>query len=303
MIPRALFLSVFLSKASFLPKYVEHLNKTITHDVKIDVFFNGELSGSTYVSDRYYGDEYEMTEHIIRFSGRRVHRRLEKPWILVPSGQGPDGRSRFEKQNIESPGDIKQRWASVSKALLMEANRLSRGENGELSVLGDYLSALAALELPRELEAMHTMGGPKTGIIDVVITAGKGQIDDASIVHLTEPTPMRLEVPKKGNASIELDHAKDGSLSNEISIHQERMASQDVNITTAVSEAQAVAEAQRLSPNLTLDKTLTTPPKKRRSLGSRADSEILAQGFTSQPRALRRQSGLANDPVSGEKSY
>lgn len=58
-----------------------------------------------------------------------------------------------------------------------------------------------------------------------------------------------------------------------------------------------ITEAQ--SPNSTLDETFTTPTKERRWLGSRADSDILAQGFTFEARGLRSQSELANDPVRG----
>lgn len=242
-VPQALFLSVFLSKASFLPTYVNRLNKTIFHDVKIDVFFNGELCASAYVSGRYHGDEYEMTEQIVRFSGRRVHRLLEKPWILIPFGHPADGRLRPERQNIGSSGDAEQRWASVSKALFMEANKLEKGRNGELSKLGDYLSALAALEMPTEVEAMQTVGDPKIGIIDVVVTAGMGRKDDSNGLRLMQPTPIRLGMPKVESAPTVLDNVKDRSVFERRSVHQEvfppiqHMASQDVNITRELTIA------------------------------------------------------------------
>lgn len=220
-VPHALFLSVFLSKASFLPTYVHHLNKIVFHDVKIDVFFNGELCASAYVSGRFHGDAFETTEQIIRFSGRKVHRLLEKPWILVPSGQHADGRSRPERHNMESSGDAKQRWVSVSKALMMEADKLEKRGNGELSKLGDYLSALATLEMPTEVKAMQIVGDPKIGIIDVVITAGKGQKDHAKALRLMKPTPMRLEDPKEASAPMVSDNVQDGSVSAGRFVHQE----------------------------------------------------------------------------------
>lgn len=256
------------------------------------------------MSDRYHGDAYEMTEHIIRFSGRRVHHQFEKPWVLVPPGQSADGRLRPDQQNTGSSGDAKQRWTSVSQALLLEAGRLARGSDGELSILGDYLSALAALEMPTEVEAMQMVGGPKIGIIDVVITAGKGNKDDATALRLMKPTPMRLEEPKKASASMEWDNIKDGTVIREKSVHQEvfrmrqGMASKGVDIANEATKAQVAAKAQEFSPNSTLDETFASPTKKRRSLGSRADTEILAQGFTSESRGLRGLSGLADDPVS-----
>ena len=269
-VPNALFLSVFLSKASFLPTYVHHLKKIVFHDVKIDVFFNGELCASAYVSGRFHSDTYEATQQIIRFSGRRVHRLLEKPWILVPSGHHADGRSRPERHNMESSGDAKQRWVSVSKALLIEADRLEKGENGELSKLGDYLSALATLEMPTEVQAMQVVGDPKIGIIDVVITAGKGQKDHANALRLMKPTPMRLEKPKEVNTPTVLDNVQDRSVSAgrpvQVCSPMQRMASQNVNMTSELIKSQAITEAQ--SPSSTLDETFTTPTKKRYSFGS-----------------------------------
>lgn len=257
----------------------------------------------------YHDDEHEMTQHIIRFSGRRVHRRLEKPWIIVPPGQGPDGCPRLREQNTGSSGDAKQRWTSVSEALMLEAGRLARGRNEEPSVLGGYLSALAALEMPAGLEIIQTVGGPKIGIIDVVVTAGKGHTDYANDANLMEPTPMRLEEPKKASTLAELDNVKDVKALRETSVHQhvvptkERMPPQDINTTNALAQAQAGVEAQGHSLDLTLEKTFTTPTKKRRSISSHAETEILGQGFTSQsPRGLRSQSGIASDPVGGGNS-
>lgn len=218
--PHALFLSVFLSKASFLPTFVKGTKKIIYHDIKIDVYLNGELCASTFISNRYHDDAYEMTERIIRFSGRRVQRLLEKPWVLVPSGQSPDERPRLEKQNIGSPGGAKRQWASVSRALMMEADKLGRGRNGESSVLRDYLSTLATLEMPAEVGGMQKAGGPKMGIIDVVVTAGKGHKDDANTRPLMQPTPIRLEVPKT-SAPEELDDHQEKGVSRETHVHQD----------------------------------------------------------------------------------
>jgi hypothetical protein len=99
---------------------------------------------------------------------------------------------------VASQEGAKERWAAVSKALMIEAGKLGRGKNGELSLLADYLSTLAALAMPSELQAIQKAGGPKMGIIDVVVTAGKGQKDDSNGMLLMEPTPIRLGEPQLG---------------------------------------------------------------------------------------------------------
>lgn len=256
--PHAIFLSVFLSKASFLPTVVQHPKKTIYHDIKIDVYFNGELCASTFVSDRYHGDSYRMTEQIIRFSGRRVHRQLEKPWVLVPPGQSPDGRPRPDKQNIGLPGDAKGQWASVSKALMMEADKLGRGRNGELSVLGDYLSTLADLEMPAEVGGMQKAGGPKMGIIDVVVTAGKGHKDDANALRLMEPTPIRLEGLATAEAKISPPHP-----------------TPDEIFTTPITNQQSLSLRAKAE---TLAQGFTSQPQNQRGSQSRLESDPMSSG-------------------------
>ena len=190
--PYALTLTVLLSKASFLRAYNTRLDKDITQDVKIDVFFNGELCASTYVPERYRGYANNQTELTQRFSGRRIARLAQRPWILVPAEQGGEGT--FERKNRNADGySAKQRWEALSSALSLESGKWGMNSYGELPVIGEYLASLAKLEMPPEVEELQRSGSPNLGVLDVVIIAGKGQKDDSSTPYLSEPTRLRVK--------------------------------------------------------------------------------------------------------------
>lgn len=294
---------------------MKNSKKTLFHDVKIDVYFAGELCASNYVSDRFHSDKHGMTEHIVRFSGRRVHHLLEKPWIMLPPGQDPNGRPRPERQNTGLPGGAKERWDAVSKALMIEAGKLDRGKYGELSVLGDYLSTLAKLEMPSEVEGMQTAGGPKMGIIDVIITAGIGHKDDANSLRLMEPTPIRLNEPEssapedggknEGKRPVKKTSvAEDANAQGEATPNMKGIVSSDASLTrdfdVGTEESATISEPLAFTANSTPDNLITRFKKTRFSLTSRADNEILAQRSTVLPESLRSQNRVVSDPVTNE---
>lgn len=193
--PHALCLTVFLTNASFLRKYDRKLEKTTVNDVKVDVYFNGELCSSTYCPERYRAAAKTMTELIIRSSGRRIGRLIEKPWVITWPGQNLDGTLSKEKgsrSNRVYPGAM-ERWAALSKALELEAEKSGRDTNGELSVGGEYLASLARLQMPSDVEEIQKEGGPKFGVIDVVVISGRGQKDEVNSPQLTEPTALRVK--------------------------------------------------------------------------------------------------------------
>ncbi len=92
--PHALCLTVFLSNSSFVRSENRLAGKKGADGVKIDVYLNGALCGSDYVPRRYSSEKYTCTEHIVRFTGSRIGRMIEKPWVFVPSGQNSDGSLR-----------------------------------------------------------------------------------------------------------------------------------------------------------------------------------------------------------------
>lgn len=193
MIPHALCLTVFLSSASFIRSYKK--NAKGFNDVKIDVFFNGQLCGSTYVPERNRADAHNLTDHIIRFSGCKLGKVLEKPWMIVPPDQTPNEDFQRTYPGREVSSDAKRRWASISKALATEAVKLKKDSNGKLTVLGNYLLSLAELEMPSEVNEMQRAGGLEFGVVDVVITTGKGHKDESGNPYLMKPTPIRPNRP------------------------------------------------------------------------------------------------------------
>ncbi|MCJ1476453.1 hypothetical protein MMC13_005119 [Lambiella insularis] len=188
--PQALCLTVQLSKKSFLPNPYRKVKKVAVLDVKIDVYFNGELCASAYVPERYRGEK-SIAELTQRFGGRRIERLLERPWVIVPNGQNADGSLREHKRSKGGYAGAQQRWNAVSEMLKVEAEKGGRNKWGELSVLGDYLESLSKLEMPKEVDELQRPGGVKYGIIDVVLTTGHGRKDDSNVGYLSEPTSIR----------------------------------------------------------------------------------------------------------------
>ena len=69
-VPLALCMSVFLSERCFTP--TKQWGRSAERHIKIDVFFNGDLCNSAYVPYRFHGENHKYTEHILRFTGRRI---------------------------------------------------------------------------------------------------------------------------------------------------------------------------------------------------------------------------------------
>ena len=134
-----------------------------------------------------------MTEHIVRFTGRRIGRLMEKPWIIVPSGQNPDGGLREFRRGKVAYAGAQQRWKDISDSLMAEADNIGRDGSGRRPIIGEYLQSLAELPMPTEVEDMQKAGGPKFGVLDAVVTRGTGNEDGPDSLYIKEPTPIRIE--------------------------------------------------------------------------------------------------------------
>lgn len=184
--PRALYMSVHLSDRSFLPD--DHPQAAMFPlptflDVKIDVYYNGELSESTFLrgSRRPESGFAELVRH---FAGRRVDRLVERPWVVSGKGGEP----------VQS--SAAKRWDDVAALLKTEAQQLPTGQGGELSVLGQYLTSLAETAMPPQVNSLQKPGEANMGIIDVVLTSGRGKKNvGGAFLALTEPKSMALTFP------------------------------------------------------------------------------------------------------------
>lgn len=217
--PHALCLAVFLSKASFAEIIYKNRTKTrVRHDIKINVYFNGQLLDSQILSHSQVSNAGPrgMKIRIHRFTGQRLNRYAEKPWIFVPPDSPVDERTASSHSNarsasIEVPSKnadspiqdavhgVDQRWNMVASGLLREAGRAGRDERGDRPISGEYLESLASLSAPPDLKNMQQAGMRSFGVIDVVIIWGQGQKDGPDSKYLTGPTPLRLKGYSAGN--------------------------------------------------------------------------------------------------------
>ena len=196
MKPQALCLTVQLSKKSFLRQ-----PKTKPLDLKIDIYLNGEFCSCSYVPERTCLDS-NLANLAQRFAGRRIERLLERPWIIVPPGQSPDGSLReYGRSEEGAVNGVLQRWSAIADLLREEAEKGGRNKWGDLFVLGDYLNSLSKLEMPKEVEILQRAEGPKFGVLDVVLTTGHGKKFQPGHGYLLEPIAMttsELTVSKEG---------------------------------------------------------------------------------------------------------
>ena len=148
-------------------------NGTDTADFGIElVYLNGQFFDSELVRYGYATRNSAMTKQIVHFTGHRISRAIEKPWILVPSGQDPDGTpAQCHDRGSDAPG---RRWHAISKALLSAADRAGRNRDGERSALGECLESLASLPIQPEVAGVRKPGSANFGVIDVMVSWAKG---------------------------------------------------------------------------------------------------------------------------------
>jgi len=159
----------------------------VRKDVKIEVFFNGELADCVLVPER---DGFESDDLKILFTGRRTERQVERPWVVVPHVQEPDGTIKeFTKSKAKAISPQEQ-WDQVAQALLSEAISRRHGTSSNQPSSSSYLEAVARLEMPEELSELCKLGNRKMGLIDVVVTIGAGKKAGPETRYLCEPERM-----------------------------------------------------------------------------------------------------------------
>ncbi|KAL8992826.1 MAG: hypothetical protein Q9169_006812 [Polycauliona sp. 2 TL-2023] len=161
------------------------------HDMKIDIFLNGDLCSSSYIPETAFHKKDGVRDI---YSGVRVGWVTEKPWVLLPStSKVSDFANRSPGAASRSSGDVKNRWENISNALRSTANSYAPSEGNELPPTNDCLSSLANYKMPATLPEMLETGNRQYAIIDVVIVAGRGRKEHASAPYLMNPMPLKLE--------------------------------------------------------------------------------------------------------------
>jgi hypothetical protein len=179
-IPRALVLHVMLTDKTF---YKSIYDGTMQH-IKIDVFFNGQLSSCVLVHQNDIRTGAKSMHQI--FAGNRVDYMVERPWVIVPPDKNVDGTPRGAK---ESTG-VQKRWQEICCSLQKEANARGVNASGERPPSAQYLSDLASMQMPFVVSGMQKPGGKAFGVVDVIVTVGMGKKVTNGVGYLK--TPMRL---------------------------------------------------------------------------------------------------------------
>ncbi|KAL8989703.1 MAG: hypothetical protein Q9177_001461 [Variospora cf. flavescens] len=227
--PQALCLRVLPSAKSFLRTLDQEGLRLDVNDIKIDVYLNGDLCASTYVQERIF----LRRGHARTFSGARTHRLREVPWILKPplnADVSGDGQS----DATQTTEDARNRWTNISDGLKLAAEANGRNKHNELPAVGQYLQKLAAVPMPATVPNMLKTSRSRFAVIDVVVTTGKGNKDDASGAYQFGLLPLKLHgyglhvqsSPLNYNSEGPRKVQKDGSSRTKRSFADEKIAAQ-----------------------------------------------------------------------------
>jgi hypothetical protein len=167
-VPKALVLELETCKRSF-PRSANRKRGELSYpDMKIELFMNGQLVNAHFVNYQRLG-----TDHKHEFSGTRIHKQIDKPWIYQASEHG------------SSDLTAEQRWVAINELLASQMKVRGVGQRKELSPAAEYIFALTKMALPDRLKDCSNLG-----ILDIVITTGKGSKHGPVRGYLTEPQPM-----------------------------------------------------------------------------------------------------------------
>ncbi|OCL06869.1 hypothetical protein AOQ84DRAFT_378211 [Glonium stellatum] len=296
MVPHALALQVFLSPKTFIRDFSEFPK---AQDVKIDVFFNGVLANSYYVSCRERNNLQSKSNHNL-FAGSRMHYLQERPWVILPPGQEADGSLWSLKRSKTASVGPQERWEQIGAALLAEADKRGFNKYGDRPPTGEYLESLSELKMPEAVDTMQRPGGPKFGVIDVIISVGEGKKHIGNANYLKEPT--RLQDSRYGPLSEKARRKRDGSVQDSI---EQKLLDVTMRSHNLVQETQ-----QTLPPFLKSLKTIPTSSSdlpqsspqnnsSQISLSSRAmlPPQTPASSFGASPARRRRNNSIS---VHGE---
>ncbi|EME46068.1 hypothetical protein DOTSEDRAFT_70156 [Dothistroma septosporum NZE10] len=155
--PQAMMLTVATSTSSHIKSLESQRAIVKTPDMKIEVFFNGALIGSEYINPRRANTKISTNRQTF-FSGVRIHRQMEKPWVYKSA------------ETLEaSPQTVQAKWVAISAALKEEGYDRGVDTNGKPSPSAAFLDALSTVELPEHLQAASHLG-----VVDIIVSTGSG---------------------------------------------------------------------------------------------------------------------------------
>ncbi|KAI4193447.1 MAG: hypothetical protein LQ348_002858 [Seirophora lacunosa] len=234
--PQALCLRVIPAKNTFLRNFNEKKGKWNKNDIKMDVYLNGDLCASTYVSERNFNANGDAPNARI-FSGARTHRLKEVPWILKPPANA-NVSSIGQNEAARTAEIARNRWTDISDRLTLAAETNGRNKKGELPVVGRYLQSLAAVPMPATLLDVLRTSRNHFAVIDVVVIAGKGSKEDVSGDYQFGVLPLELpgyglhthSGPPKDDPEARREQQKDGPSRIKRSFADEEIAAQSFSL-------------------------------------------------------------------------
>lgn len=212
-------------------------------DMKIEVWLNGSLVQVLFINRQRWGPIHKH-----RFAGTRMHRQIEAPWIYRSAAQA--GTSALTAE---------QRWESVAKLLAKQVGSRGVDKLGNLPPSADFLQALSKVKFPDRLKDQANLG-----ILDIIITTGKGNKLSPSHAYENCPAPMGSTVYKVRTRSVDDDDNEDrtgapqqdnGSAENVPTKHAPHQPMAD---STGVAKRRASRRIAGESSNLSSDHFLST---------------------------------------------
>lgn len=111
-------------------------------DLKIEVFLNGELVACRFRAANTSPSTIEI------FSGRRVGKKMERPWVL---NMKPRGGLELPTEQV-----LRQQWSDIGHNLRKQALERGTNESGRIPYSAEYLLSLSTLSYEGRLY-IHTV--------------------------------------------------------------------------------------------------------------------------------------------------
>ncbi|KAL6705924.1 hypothetical protein ACN47E_006203 [Coniothyrium glycines] len=216
---QALVLHLELSDQTF----ISGLSQGRTH-LKVEVFLNGQLSNCLFVPFHDIRSGAKPLHQV--FAGTRIDFLAERPWVILPPEVPPcrDSRHKFHSTTAQ------QRWKDICATLQQEADLRGGKVSGSVPPTAAFLTALASMDMPQQVEEMQILGGRQFGVIDVVISAGTGKKITSGMGYLK--APQRL-MDRRFLSSTNID----GSLKSPV---HDNVQNEDGNISRESMDVQMI---------------------------------------------------------------
>jgi hypothetical protein len=173
----ALSLHVNLSDRTF----VSGLDDRNKLHLKVDVLFNGQISGCLFLPHSDVRTGVKSLHQI--FTGSRVDYLAERPWVILPSDAAAGGSPSKRKASTA----IEKRWNDICEALMRESEERGTDKQGNVPPSAEFLKVLATMQMPAQVSDMQEPGSKEFGVIDVVISAGDGKKVTSGATYLKAP--------------------------------------------------------------------------------------------------------------------